>query len=66
MKLLRLIGGLGPEHGGPPVSSVSACIAAQRAGAETTFAFPITDEPRGALADAVVRLRAEGVANHTS
>ena len=61
MKLLRLIGGLDPEHGGPPVSSLFACIAAQRAGAETTFAFPIEGEPRGALADALIQARAEGV-----
>ena len=61
MKLLRLIGGLNPEHGGPPVSSVNACIAAQRAGAETTFAFPIEGEPHGVLADTLARLREEGV-----
>lgn len=61
MKLLRLIGGLGPEHGGPPVSSMYACIAAQRAGAETTFAFPVEKEPRGTLANALTDLRAEGV-----
>jgi len=61
MKLLRLIGGLDPEHGGPPVSSLAACIAAQRAGADTTFAFPMKGEPGGALADALTRLRAEGV-----
>jgi glycosyltransferase involved in cell wall biosynthesis len=61
MKLLRLIGGLGPEHGGPPVSSLYACIAAQRARAETTFAFPVEGEPHGALADALAQLRAEGI-----
>lgn len=61
MKLLRLIGGLDPEHGGPPVSSVNACIAAQRAGADTTFAFPMAGDPRGPLADTLDRLRNEGV-----
>jgi glycosyltransferase involved in cell wall biosynthesis len=61
MKLLRLIGGLDPEHGGPPVSSLFACIAAQREGAETTFAFPLEGKPRGTVADALTRLRAEGV-----
>jgi len=61
MKILRLIGGLGPEHGGPPVSSVSACIATQRAGAETTFAFPVEGEPIGALANNLASLHAEGV-----
>ena len=61
MKLLRLIGGLGSEHGGPPVSSVNACIAAQRAGAETTFAFPMDGDPCGALADTLTQMRDEGV-----
>ena len=41
MKVLRLIGSLDPRHGGPPVSSLNSCIAVQRAGAETTFAFPV-------------------------
>ncbi|MBT5048812.1 MAG: glycosyltransferase [Rhodospirillaceae bacterium] len=61
MKVLRLIGSLDPRHGGPPVSSLNSCIAVQRAGAETTFAFPVEGEPSGAMAAALGNLRAAGV-----
>ena len=61
MKLLQLIGGMGAEHGGPPVAALFACIATQRAGAETTFAFPMDGEPDVALAAAMTRLRADGI-----
>lgn len=61
MKVLRLIGSLDPRHGGPPVSSVNSCIATQRAGAETTFAFPVATDGPGALAIALERLRAANV-----
>lgn len=61
MKVLRLIGSLDPRHGGPPVSSLNSCIAAQRAGAETTFAFPVDGEPSGPVAEALGKLRAAGV-----
>lgn len=61
MKVLRLIGSLDPSHGGPPVSSLNSCIAAQRAGAETTFAFPVDGEPSKPVAEAVNKLQAAGV-----
>lgn len=61
MKVLRLIGSLDPSHGGPPVSSLNSCIAAQQAGAETTFAFPVEKEMSGAVSGAIDRLRAAGV-----
>lgn len=61
MKVLRLIGGLDPAHGGPPVSSMHSIIAASRAGADTTLAFPI-EPPRSASVDAAIaRLENEGV-----
>jgi len=61
MKVLRLIGGLDPAHGGPPVSSMHSIIAASRAGAETTLAFPI-EPPRAPSVEAAIgRLEAEGV-----
>jgi glycosyltransferase involved in cell wall biosynthesis len=59
MKVLRLIGSLDPSHGGPPVSAVNSCIAAQRAGADTTIAFAAvagTPDP-----PAIARLRGAGV-----
>ncbi len=65
MKVLRLIGGLDARHGGPPVSSVQSCIAAQRAGAETTLAFPADAVPDLATQSLMDRLRDEGVAMMT-
>lgn len=61
MKVLRLIGGLDARHGGPPVSSLQSCIAAQRAGVATTLAFPVATAPDGATQSLMVRLGNEGV-----
>ncbi len=61
MKILRLIGGLDPAHGGPPRSAVNSIIAAQRAGAETTLAFPIEQARTPSVEEAVARLEGEGV-----
>jgi glycosyltransferase involved in cell wall biosynthesis len=61
MKVLRLIGGLDPAHGGPPQSAMNSIIAAQRAGADTTLAFPIETPRLSSVDDAVIRLQKEGV-----
>lgn len=61
MKVLRLIGGLDPAHGGPPVSSMHSIIAASRAGAETTLAFPIEPPLAPSVEAAIGRLEDEGV-----
>jgi glycosyltransferase involved in cell wall biosynthesis len=61
MKVLRLIGGLDASHGGPPVSSLRSCIAARRAGAATTLAFPAVPAPDEATRSLMARLRDEGV-----
>jgi len=59
MKVLRLIGGLDPEHGGPSVSAANGAIAAQREGVATTFACPVPR--RGDGPPGLARLREEGV-----
>lgn len=61
MRVLRLIGGLDPVHGGPPVSAVNSMIAAHRAGAETTVAFPIEPPKAEAVDAAITRLTSAGV-----
>ena len=62
MKVLRLIGGLDPRHGGPPVSAVNSCIAARRQGIETTLVYGYEPANAGAIAPTLERLAAEGVA----
>jgi len=65
VKTLRLIGGVDPALGGPPAGSVSSAIAAQRAGIDTTVAFPV-DPARPAIAEPVIaRLTGEAVAVET-
>lgn len=61
MKVLRLIGGLDPAHGGPPQSAMNSIIAAQRAGADTTLAFPLEAPRTPPIDDAIARLEQEGV-----
>jgi glycosyltransferase involved in cell wall biosynthesis len=61
MKVLRLIGGLDPSHGGPAVSSMNSIIATQRAGAEITFAIPLEPSGRSAIEPSIKRLEQEGV-----
>ena len=61
MKVLRLIGGLDPSHGGPAVSSMNSIIATQRAGAEITFAIPLEPSGRSAIEPAIKQLEQEGI-----
>ncbi|MBK20657.1 MAG: hypothetical protein CMM52_17635 [Rhodospirillaceae bacterium] len=61
MKVLRLIGGLDPSHGGPAVSSMNSVIATQRAGAEITFAVPLERSGRAGIENAIAELEDEGV-----
>ncbi len=61
MKILRLIGGLDPSHGGPAVSSMNSIIATQRAGADITFAIPLEPSGRAAIEPSIKRLEQEGV-----
>lgn len=61
MRVLRLIGGLDPRHGGPPVSALNSCIAAQRQGIETTLVYGLDPANQAAIAPALDRLSAEGV-----
>ena len=61
MKVLRLIGGLDPSHGGPAVSSMNSVIATQRAGADITFALPLEPSGRAAIEPAIAQLEQEGV-----
>ena len=61
MKVLRLICGLDPSHGGPAVSSMNSIIATQRAGAEITFAIPLEPSGRTAIEPAIKQLEQEGV-----
>ena len=62
MKVLYLIGGLDPRHGGPPVAAVNSCIAAQRQGIETTLVYGFDPAHTEAIAPALDRLATEGVA----
>ncbi len=61
MKVLRLIGGLDPGHGGPAVSSMNSIIATQRAGTDITFAIPLEPSGRAAIEPAIAQLEQEGV-----
>lgn len=61
MKVLRLIGGLDPRHGGPPVSAVNSCIAAQRQGIETTLVYGYGPSDTDSIAPTLKCLEAEGV-----
>jgi glycosyltransferase involved in cell wall biosynthesis len=61
IRVLRIIAGLDPRFGGPSESSVTACIAAQRAGTRNTFVFPEATSSRAAADDACDRLVDAGV-----
>lgn len=65
VKVLSLIGGLDPAFGGPSVPSVDSIIAAQRAGIDTTVAFPVDPARPEAAAPAIARLTGEAVAVET-
>ncbi len=65
MKTLRLIGGVDPAFGGPSVSSINSAIAAQRAGIDTTVAFPLDPARREIAEPAIARLTGEAVAVET-
>lgn len=56
MRVLRVSAGLDPAHGGPPVSTVTSCLAALAVGVETVVAAVY--EPEGA--ELVARLEAGG------
>ncbi|HVH51119.1 MAG TPA: glycosyltransferase [Gaiellaceae bacterium] len=58
MRTLRVIGGVDPAFGGPSVSAIESCIAAQRAGVHVTIAFAADTAATGQLR---ARLEAEGV-----
>ncbi|ACJ01351.1 glycosyl transferase, group 1 family protein [Rhodospirillum centenum SW] len=57
--MLRVIGGLDPDFGGPSVSAVTSAIAAVRAGVPTDLLFPAGD-PDAALGFPAVRALAQG------
>jgi glycosyltransferase involved in cell wall biosynthesis len=60
VRVLRVIGGIDPQMGGPSASSVNSCIAAQRCGVQTTVAFPVDESKRDVARSVAVRLTAEG------
>ncbi len=55
MRVLRVIGGVDPAFGGPSVSSISSCIAAQRAGVTTAVVFPLEEDGPGSVAERLAR-----------
>lgn len=61
IRVLRVIGLLDPEYGGPSESSVSACIATQRSGVMNTFVFGVAAGSTGATLATEQRLRSEAV-----
>src|SRR4030081_2662418 len=64
MRVLHVLPNLDPEVGGPATSDVWSCIAAQRAGIETTALIGI-DSSTAERADANLEiLRSNGVAVH--
>jgi len=65
VKTLRLIGGVDPAFGGPSVSSINSAIAGQRAGIDTTVAFPVDPARPEIAAPAIARLTGEAVAVET-
>lgn len=64
MKVLRVLSGLDPAMGGSPVSSLNSCIAAQRAGVETTVVYPVDPTFRSWASRAARRLAREGIEVH--
>lgn len=65
IRLLRVIGGLDPEIGGPSESALNACIASHRAGVMNSFAFPVAKHAAKAVGPVRRRLEDEGIAVHT-
>ncbi len=65
LRVLRVIASLDPAVGGPAESSVNSCIAAQRAGVETTVLVPVTCQAAGIVEPVIRRLRGEGVTVRT-
>lgn len=61
MKVLRIVGGLDPGYGGPPVSAVNSVIAVQRAGVATTLAYGMAPGEEMLIRPLVNRLHAVGV-----
>lgn len=61
IRVLRIISGLDPRHGGPSESSVSACIASQRCGIANTFVFPESAGPTANTDHVCRRLLDQGV-----
>lgn len=61
MKVLRLISGLDPQSGGPPVSAVNSAIAVMRCGIDTHFAFAAANPDEAQNFPGAHRLAAEGI-----
>jgi len=61
IRVLRVIGALDPEFGGPSAAAVSTCIASQRCGISNTFVFATAVTAQEAVQQTEDRLSAEGV-----
>lgn len=61
IRVLRVVGGLDPEFGGPTESAANACIASQRAGVLNTLAFPVAEHAKLGTAPVRRQLVEEGV-----
>jgi glycosyltransferase involved in cell wall biosynthesis len=61
MKIVRVVGGLDPAFGGPSVSSLTSCIATQRAGIVNLFALPVDPDVAADVEQRLALLREEGI-----
>jgi glycosyltransferase involved in cell wall biosynthesis len=61
MRVLHVSSGLDPRTGGTATAAVSVALAAQRAGAEVTLAYPADPDAKAAIAPSLVRLLEAGV-----
>ena len=61
IRVLRIIGGLDPEFGGPSESSVNACLAVQARHVANTFVFPVAAGSVDGIQPAQLRLSESGV-----
>jgi glycosyltransferase involved in cell wall biosynthesis len=62
--VLRVVGGLDPTAGGPPESTVAACLATEARGARNTLVFPTAEAGTSAAGDLLGRLEAAGIEVH--
>ena len=65
LRVIRVIASLDPAVGGPAESSVNSCIAAQRAGVQTTALVPVTQQAMHRVEPVIQCLQHEGVRVHT-